>query len=221
MKIKLLHTLVIAATSLLLACNGQQENEENEQAFTEYKTFVTETENRANTELTETEARAMRQSAMDTSLWQKESAELNQDFESRKNRVDANLDSYDEARRKEIADLEQRYNVAVKKQEEKYRNVSRRYRLRSDLLGLPVNADDMSSINAAALPGVYERFVERLNGEAENLEQSDWEMVEGWWLALNNRRNELQGQLNTNATATINRASEKYEEIRTKYVTAP
>ncbi|MBW7467878.1 phosphopantetheine adenylyltransferase [Pontibacter aydingkolensis] len=201
---------------LLISCDNRQTNEEADQAFTNYKEFVTTAEMDADTEYSETELRAMRKSVQDSTLWQTESAELMQQYEDREKKVRDNFSSYDEARQAEIEDLDTRYNAAVAKRENKYKEASRRYKLREEILGLPISADDMSAITAEELAPTYHRFVENLERRATNLNKADWDLVEGWWVTLNNRKRTLEAQLSTESKGTIQQATDKYLDIRKK-----
>lgn len=204
----------------LVACGPEESKKDTEQAFTEYRDFVAETEADAATELSEIELRAMRKSVMDTSLWQTETAELQQQYEAREKSVRDNFESYDEARKKEIEELDTRYNAALQKREQRYKEVSRRYRLREDLLGMPVSADDMSGITASELPNVYTRFVEKLEALAVELNAKEWDLVKGWWAALENRKSELQSELTPDSKKSIQQAAEKYLNIRKNFAAA-
>lgn len=199
---------------LIVACGNQEETKEADAAFTDYREFVAAAENDANREYSETEIRAIRQSLADTSSWQKEAAERQQKYQEKIKRVRDNFSSYNETRQAEINDLEARYNVATEKQEKKYRDISHRYKLREELLGLPVNADDLTSLSAAELTTTYKMFVDKLESKAGELEKADWNLVEGWWIALNTRKTALESQLSADANRTIAELTEKYREIR-------
>ncbi|MFD2515528.1 hypothetical protein ACFSRY_16770 [Pontibacter locisalis] len=197
-----------------ISCTDQEAQQERDQALNDYRNFVTQVEEDAQREYTETELRAMEKAAEDDSRWETESAEVMQKFDDQKRKVVQNIDLYDEAEQQEVRELEERYNRAYQQQKEKYQEVSRRYRLRRDLLGLRVNADDMSSITAEELPATYERFVQNLEPKATELEGREWELVEGWWVALNNRKRALENELSADAKSKIEKASERYRNIR-------
>ncbi|MBC5992155.1 hypothetical protein [Pontibacter cellulosilyticus] len=208
------YSLLSICFLLLLSCNNNEANEESEIAYTEYKDYVTQTEAEANAELSETEMRAMRKSVQDSTLWQTESAELMQEYDTREKRVRNNIDTYDEARRAEIEDLDARYNMAIENRERKYQEVSRRYKLREDLVGLPISADDLTAISATELAPTYTRFVDTLEDRVNEFETNEWNLIEGWWIALNNRKNALEGELSADAKRTIDNATAQYKQIR-------
>ncbi|MDX5437527.1 MAG: hypothetical protein LPK03_10055 [Pontibacter sp.] len=217
---KTLTLLLLALPTLLfVSCNSRETEDNADQAFVEYRDFVMEAETVSTTDLTETELRAMRKAIEDTVIWETESEDLRQQYEAREKRVRDQFDTYDEARQAEIEDLDTRYASAMEKREQRYQDVSRRYRLREEMLGLPVSADDLSPITAAELPAVYNRFVEKLEALAVDLEANEWNMVEGWWVALNNRKDELASQLSAADKNRIRQASDKYLEIRKSFAT--
>lgn len=197
-----------------ISCTDEEAKQERDQALNDYRDFVTQVEEDANREYSEVELRAMEQAAEDNSRWETESAEVMQQYDDRKRKVVQNIDLYDEAEQQEFQELEDRYNKAYEKQKQKYQDVSRRYMLRKDLLGLQISSDDMSTLTAKDLPETYERFVQNLEPKAAELEGRDWELVEGWWVALNNRKRTLEKELSASAKATIDRATEQYKEIR-------
>lgn len=213
-------TLTGMAAILIIACGNQEADKEADTAFTDYREFVAAAENDANRDFTETEIKAMRQSIADSALWQREAEERLQNYEEKEKRVRDNFSSYTETRQAEINDLKARYNVATEKQEKKYRDISHRYKLREELLGLPVNADDLTSLSAAELTTTYKRFIDNLQVKASDLEKADWNLVEGWWIALNTRKSALESQLSADANRTIAELTEKYRQIRKRSETA-
>lgn len=214
MKIPIRSLLVALGLFFTISCTDQEAQQERDQAFEDYRNYVTQVEEDAASGYSETELRAMQQSAEDDSRWEKESAEVMQGYDERKRKVVQNIDMYSEAEQQEFRELEERYNKAYQKQKENYQEVSRRYKLRKELLELDVSSDDMSSITAEDLPGAYVRFVQNLEPRAAELEGRDWELVEGWWVALNNRKRALEQELSADAKATIEKASERYKNIR-------
>ncbi len=217
------YLLLLICTVALVACNNQpQENsQDNEQAFKEFSEFVTKAEDKANTEYNETVLRAMRKADRDSSAWQTETAELMQEYESKKKKVEDNLSSYDAKQQEEFRDLDNRYNLALEKQKSKDQEISHRYKLRNELLGLPVTADDMSNITADELAGTYQRFIQKLTDRSIEIKDTDWNLIKGWWNALNNRKNELESKLPADAKNKINQATKEYQAIIESRSTTP
>lgn len=217
------YLLLLICTVALVACNNQtQENsQDNEQAFKEFSEFVTKAEDKANTEYNETVLRAMRKADRDSSAWQTETAELMQEYESKKKKVEDNLSSYDAKQQEEFRDLDNRYNLALEKQKSKDQEISHRYKLRNELLGLPVTADDMSNITADELAGTYQRFIQKLTDRSIEIKDADWNLIKGWWNALNNRKNELESKLSADAKNKINQATKEYQALIESRSTTP
>ena len=211
--------LLLLPTLMFVSCNTKETEDDAEQAFAEYRDFVMEAETVSTTDLTETELRAMRKAIEDTVIWETESEDLMQQYEAREKRVRDQFDTYDKARQAEIEDLDTRYASAMDQREQRYQEASRRYRLREEMLGLPISADDLSPITAAELPVVYNRFVEKLEALAVDFEGKEWNLVEGWWAALNNRKDELASQLSAADSNKIKQATDKYLEIRKRFAT--
>jgi hypothetical protein len=205
-------TLIISLL-LCISCSDKEAKQERDHAFNEYKDFVTQFEEDNKQDYSEVELRAMEQAAEENEKWVKDSTELLQQYDARKRKVVENIDLYEETQQNEFRDLETRYEKAYHKNQEMRQEVSRRYNLRKELLGLKISSDDLSNITAADLPATYEQFVQKLEQRAKGLEQRDWELVEGWWVALNNRKRALKNELTASAQNTIQQASNRYQTI--------
>ncbi|MCX2739102.1 hypothetical protein [Pontibacter anaerobius] len=210
------HILIAIAIPLLLsACNGQDAEKaaENEQALTEYRDYVTSFETDS---LSEVEMRALQQSADDSTAWETEKAKLQEMYDERRERVEKNLEELTSEQQAEAQQLEQRYNNALATREQQYRDASHRYRLRRDLLGLEIKEDDLSDVTAANIGATYDRFVTNLQQNAEKYKDRDWELIEGWWSALNSRYRTLEGKLQSGTKKIVQQAQNQYKEIRPK-----
>jgi hypothetical protein len=212
--IRTLATLLVAI--IIASCSNNESKQESEKAFRDYKDFVTQLEFDAEREYSEAELRAMHQADENDSAWETETAEASRQYDDYKRKVVENLELYNDAEQKEFQELENRYNEAFQKKKSSLEEVSRRYKLREALLGLEVKANDFSNIGAAELPATYERFVQNLDTRATDLKGRDWELVEGWWVALNNRKRTFEDKLSAAEEKTISEATKRYQEIRKK-----
>ncbi|PRY14423.1 hypothetical protein CLV24_104236 [Pontibacter ummariensis] len=206
-------TLLLAlCLSFLFACNNEEDQAviEREAAYTAYKDFVATFEQDS---LTEVELRALQQSIEDDSRWETESAEIDQQFLERKGRVIENLGDYSPEQQEEIANLEERYNLAKQRRQQQYEEAGMRYAL----LGVPVINPDLSNITTENIADTYERFTSTLADNAANYEGREWEMVEGWWNSLNNRYQALLTELSAAELSTIEQAQDRYLELREQY----
>ena len=135
-------------------------------------------------------------------------------YNERREVVNQNLEELDDNQRAEVDALDQRYNQALQQRERQYEEVNRRKTLRRDLLGLEVRNLDMSDVTAENIGNVYDRFITTLSENVGQYEQRDWNQIEGWWNALNNRYQTLEGELQAPVKRTIAQAQNRYQEIR-------
>lgn len=205
--------LFILAPPLFAACteaNEKQQQQEREQALTDYEGFVSQFEQDS---LSEVELRAMQQAAGDSLSWAEMKQNRQQQFEELKSNTQANMEAYEPEQHEKLQGLEQRYTAAMEKREQQYADVSRRYKLRRELLGLQVSSDDMSEITAANIAATYRQFVQTLGQKENQLDNRDWEMVQGWWVALNNRLRNVENTLSAPDKAVIQEATQQYQAL--------
>lgn len=200
---------------LFAACSQPQENAEANQALEDYQAYVTKAEELATVEPTDAELKAYEQETSDSLQWQQALDQQKQAYESRKQKVQDNRNAYDQATQREIDELDMRYQQAVRQKQNTYQEASYRYKLRNELLGMPVSADDMSNFTEENIATVHERFVSNIS-EKENLTQRDWNLIEGWWLALDDRRRSLEDRLSEDAKQKIAIAARQYAALRTE-----
>ncbi|GAB3534756.1 hypothetical protein GCM10027443_22360 [Pontibacter brevis] len=200
---------------MLVSCNTDNNQEtETDAAYEDYRTFVTDFEGDS---LTETEIRAIESETYDSTEWAAMKENMQQQFNQRLQAVNQNQDQYTEEQRREVQDLENRYNRAIERREQQYEEASRRYRLRRDLLGLEIKNDDLSDITQEDLANTYQRFVDRIAENGQQYEGRDWDLIEGWWSSLNTRYRNLQDALSQQARTTIEQAQARYRDLRSQY----
>lgn len=215
----MLHKLKLIAAviclPLLVSCNTDNNQEtETDAAYEDYRTFVTDFERDS---LTETEIRAIESETYDSTEWAAMKENMQQQFNQRLQAVNQNQDQYTEEQRREVQDLENRYNRAIERREQQYEEASRRYRLRRDLLGLEIKNDDLSDITQEDLANTYQRFVDRIAENGQQYEGRDWDLIEGWWSSLNTRYRNLQDALSQQARTTIEQAQARYRDLRSQF----
>lgn len=213
-KIKFL--LFTICLPLLVSCNTEEDRQttESDVAFEDYRTFVTDFERDS---LTDVELRALQEETYDSAEWERMKEERQQEFNQRLQAVEQNQDQFSAERREEIRDLESRYNIALERRGQQYADASRRYRLRRELLGVEVRKDDLSDIEQDDLAPTYQRFVDTVAANGQRFEGRDWDLIEGWWVSLNNRYRTLQDQLPQQARNTIEQAQARYRELRSQF----
>lgn len=210
------YMLLALSLPFMVSCGseGTEQATENDTAFTEYQNLVTDFEEDT---LSEVEMRAMTDTDFDSATWAEITAEREQQYEQKRQAVVQNSDQYTPERQQEIPDLEARYNKALENRERQYAEVSHRYRLRRQLLGIKVKKDDLSDIELEEMDNTYQQFVEKVAESAENFESRDWNLIEGWWSALGIRYRSLGADLGQQSRTAIAQAEARYKEVRQQY----
>ncbi len=209
-------SLLVLSRPLMLSCSGDGNNAKNESttAYTDYENFVSDFEQDS---LSEVELRAMQE---DTISWAQMKENQAQEYKQMRQRVEQNNASYEPEQQEEIQDLDERYNAAITKREQQYKDASHRYRLRNQLLGLKIKKDDLSDLTQEDIASTYERFAGTVAENAGTYEAREWNLIEGWWSALNSRYSTLEKDLPQQAKRTIEKAQAQYKEVREKHASS-
>ncbi|MCJ8166364.1 hypothetical protein MKJ04_16075 [Pontibacter sp. E15-1] len=210
MRLLLKLTASIFFVPLLLSCNSgsKKEKKESEIAYTEYDQYVTDFEKDS---LSETELRAMQDDSVSWAQMQQTRAE---NYQALRQRVEQYNDKYEPEEQEEIQDLKDRYNVANENRRRKQLEASHRYKLRRQLLGMEIQQDDLSDLAPESIAATYERFIAGVTQNATQYETRDWNLIEGWWSALNSRYIAVEKDLGQEARGSIEKAKARYQEIR-------
>ena len=180
----------VMISMLFFSCSGSDETKEipeGEQAYNEFRSFVVATEEDAESD--------EQIEIKDTTVAQQEIDSLKTHYDTLTLRVDKYVTQYTPPQREELLDLRERFKSAVDKKQKKNEEASRRYKLRRQLLGIEVSSDDLTEITPDNIVTVYQNFVNTVSQEMSAYSESDWELIEGFWNALNNRKSGLQNQL--------------------------
>lgn len=204
--------MALALPALLAACNNTADTETT-QAMDEYRTYVTEFESDS---LTEDELTAMEQAATDSPNWATEEGNLLAEYREKRQVIETTYDDLPAAQQAEADELEQRYNRALEQRKQQYKEVSHRYALRKQLLGLDVNTDGMGNISADDIGAAYIRFVEGVEQQAVNFDTRDWNLVEGWWSSLNSRYRTIEGELSNDVKRQVQQLQSRYQEVHSQ-----
>ncbi|RIJ41980.1 hypothetical protein [Pontibacter oryzae] len=207
------HTFYTFFVLLLFTACSNQKQTEREQALADYRNFVTAFEQDS---LTETEMRAMSLEIYDSTEWANEKERLMQTQDSSRAVIETSLADLKKEQQTEVQDLDQRFDNAMHQREQQYRDVSHRYALRRKLLGLEVKKDDLSDITSHNIEAVYDRFVGSLSADTASYQARDWDLIEGWWLALNSRYRTLEQQLSGATKKRIQENQQQYQRLRSK-----
>lgn len=199
---------LLSFTTLLASCNTENDANESQQAYQAYKSFVAQVEK--NTVVNEGDLQEDWEARTDT---------LKQTFDRHKSGITNHLDDYEPERREEVSAFNDRLEVAFDERQKNYDEVSHRYKLRKEMLGMEISEDDMSAITTANITATYTHFVATLQSNLEDYNTKDWQLIEGWWNALQNRRQAVSNQLQSSDQEKITRLQETYQKLRTEALT--
>ncbi|MDX5348941.1 MAG: hypothetical protein LPK19_17040 [Hymenobacteraceae bacterium] len=208
----LIHVFAFSLCLAFAGCNQQERNEaaqESQQAYNEFKTYVSEAETRADQEFNEAERD-----------WDKEMNEWRSAYQEKEANLERNMENYDEATQKEIGELKTRYQTAWKRTEENYTNYRHYLEMRENLLGVDVKTDDLTEVTAENIRMKYENFVEKVKANADSYDRTEWDHVEGFWSALNTRLSQVEANLDKSAKAAINKTQATYKQVHDQYLNA-
>ncbi|GAB3237241.1 hypothetical protein GCM10027346_28580 [Hymenobacter seoulensis] len=214
---KILTTQALSALLLLggaavtaTSCTQNQQNEasgEADQAYNDFKTFVSDTEAKADAVATEAEAD-----------YERETAQLKSDFDTKVASVDKYADSYDDARRQEIEQLRTRYTTAYDKREMAWKN-------------RPGTTSAMSSgtmkmgkyykpstpaaqLTAANARQTYETFVSNIKANEDKYDIDDWRNINAEWRALDEAYDKVKKDIPARDLAEIQKEKLKYAAFK-------
>ncbi|MBT9394499.1 hypothetical protein KLP40_15105 [Hymenobacter sp. NST-14] len=207
----LLAILLMGGTALTqTSCTNAQQNEvgaESDQAYNDFKTFVSETEMKADAVANEAQAD-----------YDRETTQLKSDFDAKVASVDRYADQYDDARRQEIEQLRTRYTTAYDKREMAWNN-------------RPGATDAMSSgtmtmgkyykpsspasrVTAANARQVYESFVNDIKRNEDQYDINDWRNINAEWRALDEAYDKIKGDIPASDLAEIQKEKLKYAAFK-------
>jgi len=201
--------LFICCASIISSCSSKNEDE-SEQIFRDYQAFVAEVEN--DTVVTEIDL---------GNTWKMDTDTLQMLYDKYKNSISEHMSSYTPERQEEVNAFDDRLDVAFEERQKRYDEVSHRYELRKKLLGIEVSEDDLSnSINPSNIVATYENFVTTLEDNLDELDTRDWQLIEGWWSALRNRKQTIESELQPAARERISELEQTYKQIRSETLAA-
>lgn len=202
--------LLVVCIPFLISCDANNEAADaGEKAFQDYKNFVAEVE--SDTVVTEIDL---------GNTWKMDTDTLQMMYDRYKTSIAEHMDSYSPERREEVNAFDDRLDVAFEQRQMRYDEVSHRYELRKKMLGMEVKEDELSnSINASNLVATYEHFVATLEDNLSEFDTRDWQLVEGWWNALRNRRLAIETELQPSDLEKIKALEETYQQLRSEDLT--
>lgn len=214
-------TLTIPALSALLlagglftqtSCDNAQKTEmaaDKDQAYNDFQTFVTDTETKADAMADETE-----------DDYNRATAQMKADFDSKVAAVDKYGDQYDDARRQEIEQLRTRYTTAYDKREANRASNSGMAASGSTASG-PMKmgkyyklSSPASRITAANAREVYETFVAEVKRNENTYDIDDWNNINSEWRALDEAYDKVKGGIPAKDLAEIQKEKLKYATFK-------
>ncbi|MFT2008772.1 hypothetical protein ACMA1I_08875 [Pontibacter sp. 13R65] len=175
------------------------------------KQFVRQVEDDLQTDLEDT-----------TKIWEDEANRLKEEYHQLEDVVDNYIQHYPPQQRETIQDYKERFSIALSQKQKKYDDAQARYRLRQDLLGVEVVSEDLDRILPDNITATYQKFVNTVVQNKEVYTPRDWELIQGWWTALNTRKSQLQDQLRpADELAIAQKQSEFQELIKTQNIASP
>ena len=192
------------------SCSNAQQSEmgsESDQAYNDFQTFVSDTETRADAAANEAEAD-----------YDRETAQLKSDFDSKVAAVDKYSDQYDDARRQEIEQLRTRYTTAYDKREQNWNNRPGSTSAMSSgemKLGKYYKPSSPASrVTAANARQVYESFVNDIKRNEDQYDINDWRNINAEWRALDEAYDKIKGDIPANDLAEIQKEKLKYAAFK-------
>lgn len=198
---------------LLTSCQGKDAEKAaaGQEALASYREHVTAF---AQDSLSETELRALHQAENDSLAWEKAKANLRQEYETQRERLQQHQEHLTPAERTEAEQLDQTYHNALGARQLQFEDASLRYKLRRELLGMEVKEDDMSSITPDNIGPTFQRFVSAVERNAASYQNREWLLIQGWWSALNSRYRELENQIPQGVKKTVAQAQNQYRQVQ-------
>jgi hypothetical protein len=214
-------TLQALAATLLLggaaftSCNQAQKQEvsaDSEQAYNDFKTFVSDTEAKVDAVANEAEAD-----------YERETAQLKSDFDAKVASVDRYTEQYDDARRQEIELLRTRYTTAFDKREMAWKN---RPGATAAMSGTAATAgtapagkyyklsSPASRVTAANAREIYETFVKDIKVNEDKYDINDWRNINAEWRALDEAYDKIKKDIPARDLAEIQKEKLKYAAFK-------
>ncbi|MBX0290167.1 hypothetical protein K3G63_06935 [Hymenobacter sp. HSC-4F20] len=208
--------LLGGATFTTSSCSQNQQNEasaEADQAYNDFKTFVSDTE--AKTDAVASEAEAD---------YEQETAQLKSDFDAKVAAVDKYADSYDDARRQEIEALRTRYTTAYDKREMAWKNRPGVTSAMSGTAGTATGSTKMgksykptnpaAQLTAANARQTYEAFVRDIKVNEDKYDIDDWRNINAEWRALDEAYDKVKKDIPARDLAEIQKEKLKYAAFK-------
>lgn len=199
--------LLGGATLTQTSCSQADKKEvsqESDQAYEDFKTFVTSAETKADNVADQLEAD-----------YERETGEMKTEFDSKVAAVDKYADQYDDTRRQEIEQLRTRYTTAYDKRDMAWKN--RPNAVAGTTTGTryyqPAGSQ-YGALTAANIRGTYEAFTAQVKQNENRYGIEDWRDVNADWKALDDRYDQIKKDVSTADRAEIAKEKLKYAAFK-------
>jgi hypothetical protein len=192
-------------------------SQESDQAYNDFKNFVAESETKAQAAGNQVEAD-----------YERETAQMKSDFDSKVAAVDKYADQYDEPRRQEIEQLRTRYTTAYDTREQAWRTrtsatttggsnattgvASSTGTMKMGKYYKPTNP--AAQLTAANARQTYENFTKMIKENEDRYDIDDWRYINAEWRALDEAYDAVKGNISANDLAAIQKEKLKYAAFK-------
>lgn len=201
----LLGSIGVASTSCSQA-NQQEVSAEKDQAYNDLVVFVEQAEAKASAVGNEVEAD-----------YERESAQLKADFDTKVASVDKYSSEYDEARRQEIDALRTRYTTAYDRRQAAWdaRATGSTATAGAMKMGQYYKpTQPAAKLTAANARATYEAFVQDVKKNEERYDLDDWRNINAEWRALDEAYDNIKGEIPAKDLAEIQKEKLKYAAFK-------
>ncbi|GAB2477833.1 hypothetical protein GCM10011375_19470 [Hymenobacter qilianensis] len=218
-----MHTLALllmagGITFSQASCSRQDRAEVSQgsdQAYNDFKNFVTESEAKAQAASNQAEAD-----------YERETTQMKADYDAKVAAVDQYADQYDEARRQEIEQLRTRYTTAYDQRDQAWRNKTNTASGTDATTGVASGAGTMkvgkyykptspaAQLTAANARQTYENFTQMIKQNEDRYDIDDWRNINAEWRALDEAYDAVKGDISANDLAAIQKEKLKYAAFK-------
>ncbi|SMC00461.1 hypothetical protein SAMN00120144_3388 [Hymenobacter roseosalivarius DSM 11622] len=178
-------------------------SQESDQAYNDFKTFVSESETKAQAAGNQVEAD-----------YERETTQMKTDYDSKVAAVDQYADQYDEPRRQEIEQLRTRYTTAYDQRDQAWRNKSMTTGGTMKMGKYYKPTSPAAQLTAANARQTYENFTQMIKQNEDRYDIDDWRNINAEWRAMDEAYDAVKGDISANNLAAIQKEKLKYAAFK-------
>lgn len=204
-----LAALLLTGAVTQTSCSRTEKAEvaqDSEQAYSDFRTFVTNAEINAGMVGDKTEQQ-----------WNQETTQLKADYDARVAAAEAGMSGWDEARRTEYDQLKTRYTTAYDKRSAAWSSrtgATAASGTPSKLGKYYKPSSPAAQITAANARTTYEAFVNNIKANENQYDIDDWRNINAEWRALDEAYDKVKGDISANDLAEIQKEKLKYAAFK-------